>query len=111
MDVMKKREKEQEMLQIMLRRYCRSHHGTKKELCTECLSLLDYASVRTEKCPFMETKTFCSACKVHCYAPEKREKIRKVMKYAGPRMLIYHPLAAIRHVQVTLSAKMKERKK
>ena len=22
-----------------------------------------------ERCPFMENKTFCSACKVHCYKP------------------------------------------
>lgn len=28
------------------------------------------------KCPFMENKTFCSNCKVHCCKPEMRERIR-----------------------------------
>lgn len=46
----------------------------------------------------METKTFCSNCKVHCYRPEMREKIRVVMRYSGPRMLFCHPILALRHV-------------
>lgn len=45
----------------------------------------------------METKTFCSNCRVHCYRSEMREEIRKVMRFSGPRMIFYH-LAAIRHV-------------
>ena len=27
-----------------------------------------------------------------------KEKIRLVMRYAGPRMLLHHPIVAIRHV-------------
>ena len=26
-----------------------------------------YARECSDKCPFMETKTFCSNCRVHCY--------------------------------------------
>ena len=37
----------------------------------------------------METKTFCSNCKVHCYKPEMRKKIRAVMRFSGPRMIFY----------------------
>ena len=63
--------------------YCRGVHGTKRgELCEACRQLQAYADLRTEKCPFMETKTFCSACKVHCYSKEMQEKICEVMKYA-----------------------------
>ena len=51
-----------------------------------------------EECPFMETKTFCSQCKVHCYKKDKREQIRKVMRFSGPRMLVYHPVMAICHL-------------
>ena len=36
----------------------------------------DYAWARSDHCPFMEAKTFCSNCKVHCYRPEMREQIR-----------------------------------
>ena len=45
----------------------------------------------------METKTFCSNCRVHCYRSEMREEIRKAMRFSAPRMIFYHP-AAIRHV-------------
>ncbi len=27
-----------------------------------------------------------------------RQKMRQVMRYAGPRMLFYHPLIALRHL-------------
>ena len=77
--------------------YCRKKHGG-KTLCPDCAALDAYARLRSEKCPFMETKTFCSNCRVHCYKPEMREKIRAVMRFSGPRMLFYHPILAIRHV-------------
>ena len=61
-------------------------------------ALNDYAILRSDRCPFMESKTFCSNCKVHCYKPEMREKIREVMRFSGPRMIFYHPVMAVRHV-------------
>ena len=78
------------------------------ELCGQCEKLKEYTTARTMHCPFMETKTFCSACKVHCYSKEMQEEIRKVMRYAGPRMLFVHPVLAIRHVKVTLQNKRKQ---
>ena len=46
----------------------------------------------------MEMKTFCANCRVHCYKPEMRGKIREVMRYSGPRMMLHHPVMAARHV-------------
>ena len=80
-----KREKEKRIVRLMIRLYCREKHGGRKdaeELCEECRELEDYAALRVDKCPFMETKTFCSNCRVHCYRPEMREKIRRVMRTA-----------------------------
>lgn len=93
-----KREREKEMVSQMIALYCRKNHGTKGTLCPECAALNLYARQRSDKCPFMETKTFCSNCKVHCYKPEMREKIRAVMRFSGPRMIFHHPVAAIRYV-------------
>ena len=93
-----KREHEKQMVSQMIALYCRKKHGGRKELCPECAELDAYAQMRSEKCPFMETKTFCSNCKVHCYKPEMRERIREVMRFSGLRMLFHHPVAAIRHV-------------
>lgn len=97
MDVSTKREREKETVSLMIRLYCRKKHGS-KFLCSECSKLEEYARKRSDSCPFMETKTFCSNCKVHCYKPEMREKIREVMKFSGPRMLFHHPIMAISHV-------------
>ena len=97
MDVKTKREREKETVSLMIRLYCRKKHGG-KELCSECAALEAYARQRSDKCPFMETKTFCSNCKVHCYKKDMREKIRQVMRFSGPRMIFHHPVMAIRHV-------------
>lgn len=106
--VTQKREKETEVVSLMIALYCRGNHGTKKgQLCPECQALADYASARVANCPHMETKTFCSNCKTHCYKPAMREKIRNVMRYSGPRMLFHHPAMAIRHV---IESKKEKRK-
>lgn len=95
--VQTKREREKAMVSQMITLYCRKRHHT-RALCPECAALNEYARQRSDKCPFMETKTFCSNCKVHCYKPEMRERIRAVMRFSGPRMIFYHPVAAVRHV-------------
>lgn len=102
-----KREREKRTVALMIQLYCRKKHGTKKTLCHESEVLLQYAMRRSDKCPFMETKTFCSNCPVHCYKPAMREKIREVMRFSGPRMIFYHPIMAVRHV--TESKKEKKR--
>lgn len=123
----RKREREQEIVSQMIALYCKGNHsayrsvslreqgdemqqvpegaairerdsGERRDLCPECAELEAYAHARSERCPFMEEKTFCSNCTVHCYRPEMRKRIRTVMRYAGPRMLFHHPVMAIRHM-------------
>lgn len=93
-----KREREKQTVSLMIRLYCKKNHGTKNALCPDCRALTEYAMIRSDKCPFMESKTFCSNCRVHCYKPEMREKIRAVMRFSGPRMIFSHPVMAISHV-------------
>ena len=93
-----KREKEKRVVTLMIRLYCKKRHGTEKGLCPECAALAEYACERSNKCPFMENKTFCSNCRVHCYKPEMRSRIQKVMRFSGPRMIFYHPVMAIQHL-------------
>lgn len=103
MNITQKREREKKVVSLMIKLYCKKKHHTKDGLCEDCAALDAYARLRSDKCPFMETKTFCSNCKVHCYKPEMREKIREVMRFSGPRMLLYHPVLAIRHVMESKS--------
>ena len=94
----KKRQDEKRLISEMIAYYCQKKHGSAAgHICEDCQKLMDYANTRIERCPFTESKTFCSHCEVHCYAPEMRERIREVMRYSGPRMLIRHPLLAVRH--------------
>ncbi len=104
MDTQTKRQREKETVSLMIRIYCRKNHGG-KALCPDCAALDAYTRMRSDKCPFMETKTFCSNCKVHCYQPEMQEKIRTVMRFSGPRMIFYHPVLALRHVMETKKEK------
>lgn len=93
-----KRTRERIVVHHMIEAYCRGKHGTRRgSLCPECARLTEYADMRISRCPFMATKTFCSQCHVHCYAPEKLQAIKDVMRYAGPRMLLRHPVLVVRH--------------
>lgn len=94
---MERIEREKAVVGRMIAMYCRAHHGG-GEMCAECRELLEYARKRLSLCPKGNAKTSCRKCLIHCYAPDKREQIRSVMRYAGPRMLFVHPVAAIRHI-------------
>ena len=56
--VEKKRQKEQYVVEEMIRLYCRKNHGKEGHasggMCPECQKLADYAKQRSQKCPFME---------------------------------------------------------
>ncbi len=93
----KKRQGEIRLISEMISLYCKKKHGSSGALCGECKALSDYAISRITRCPFMEKKSFCSYCPVHCYSPEMREKIRTVMRISGPSMLLHHPLLSITH--------------
>lgn len=109
----RKRQKEQYVVEEMIRLYCRKNHGRQPggrgQMCPDCQALLEYARQRSQKCPFMEEKTFCSNCRVHCYKPEMREKIRKVMRFSGPKMLLYHPVLAVWHLLCSRREKLKRK--
>lgn len=119
---------EKKVVALMIRMYCRRHcrqqghngknsqtsqtsrttdtdqtartdarHNT-RPLCPECSALLDYALRRLDSCRFGNGKPSCRKCPVHCYRADMRERIRTVMRWAGPRMIFHHPLAATRHL-------------
>lgn len=97
--VEEKRQREKKVVGEMISIYCRgNHHTPAGQLCPQCQALKNYAMERSDKCPFMQEKTFCSNCKVHCYRSDMASQIRQVMRYAGPRMLLHHPVMALRHL-------------
>ena len=90
-------EEEKAVVEQMIRLYCRKREGHDR-LCPQCERLLAYAHSRLDHCRYGADKPTCRKCPIHCYRPEMKEKIRAVMRWAGPRMLLYHPLATLRHM-------------
>ncbi len=84
----------------MLEIYCRAQHGPGRELCAECAQLAAYANRRIDRCPYGRDKPACVNCPIHCYRTEPRERMRDVMRFAGPRMLTRHPVLALLHILV-----------
>ena len=104
--------REQRTVTRMIGIYCRDKHGMAAgELCEDCRGLQEYAMLRLTLCPFQEGKTTCGNCPIHCYKRGMRDKIRDVMRFAGPRMLRHHPLLAIGHMIDGLRKKPIRKKK
>ena len=97
MAAMERFARESKTLTAMIAIYCRDHHAPQEGLCGECAALQSYALSRLERCTFGEDKPKCAACPIHCYKPALRTVIRAVMAYAGPRMLVRHPVLALGH--------------
>jgi predicted amidophosphoribosyltransferase len=91
-------DREDRTVQLMIQLYCHDHHTQNTGICEDCQNLMEYAHARLLRCPFAPDKPTCAICPVHCYKPEMREQVRQVMRYAGPRMLLRHPILAIRHL-------------
>jgi uncharacterized paraquat-inducible protein A len=93
----KRLNREWKTMEAMITIHCRDQHGSSMTLCAECQELLDYAGVRLERCRFGAEKPTCANCPVHCYQRTRRDQVKAVMRYAGPRMLWEHPVMALHH--------------
>lgn len=92
-----RRQREQRTLAAMIGMYCEAHHF-RRGLCADCADLGAYAERRLQRCVFGDAKPTCANCVVHCYRDDMRERVRAIMRWAGPRMLARHPILALRHV-------------
>ena len=91
-------DREKRTIKLMIDIYCQKKHGNNKgELCEECSELLEYVHKRLSFCKFGENKSTCSRCPIHCYKKDMKEKVKEVMKFSGPRLIIYNPVELVRH--------------
>ena len=97
-----KKEKELKVLAEFISIFCRENHrgeaksifaikdarlrdsfdGEELLLCQDCQKLLNHGIAKLLICPY-DPKPMCKKCETHCYAPDYRERIRKVMKFSG----------------------------
>lgn len=103
----KRLQQEKKTVELMIRIYCKSKDNYPNSLCPECKDLLDYSLLRLDNCKMGVLKPVCGKCKIHCYEKGMREKIKEVMRNAGPKMIFFHPILTIRHLlhSVNLSVK------
>ncbi|MHA2006743.1 MAG: nitrous oxide-stimulated promoter family protein [Promethearchaeota archaeon] len=91
-------EKEKEIVHAMIKMYCKNFHVSNEIACQECTNLATYAETRLKNCKYGEEKPTCANCPIHCYKPDMREQIKKVMRYSGPRMMYTHPIMGFRYL-------------
>lgn len=95
---MGKIEKEKQIISLMIEIYCEKVHAHPKgTLCEECQVLHEYAHKRLSFCKFGDEKTSCRKCPIHCYKKDMKQKVKEVMKFSGPRLIIYRPIEFIKH--------------
>ncbi|QSX33389.1 nitrous oxide-stimulated promoter family protein [Shewanella avicenniae] len=85
-------------IEVMMQIYCRAHHQGQNGLCQACAELLAYAETRLDRCPYGQLKPACRHCPIHCYKAEPKAQVQAIMRYSGPRMLLRHPILALRHL-------------
>lgn len=90
-------ERENQTIKAMIEIYCQKLHKNKNGFCSECQEVYDYASYRIRRCPHKDLKPACTKCEIHCFSQTMKEKIKQVMRFSGPRMLIYHPILSLFH--------------
>lgn len=91
-----KLEVELKTIKKMTRLYCRQHH--RQIDCERCHSFVEYAEKKLDRCVYGQDKPACKHCPIHCYKPEQKNLAKIIMRYAGPKMLIMHPILAIKHL-------------
>jgi hypothetical protein len=75
--------------------------GWKVGLCPECFALVKESVRHTNRCRHLAYKTFCHHCPTPCYALSVREKIRPIMRYSGPRLVMKHPVLGFQYFALT----------
>ncbi|MBN2536073.1 MAG: nitrous oxide-stimulated promoter family protein [Spirochaetales bacterium] len=100
---------EKKTVKAMINIYCSAHHNQKNGLCSVCQGIFEYAESKIDCCKFKSRDLVCSECKVHCFRPEIREKIREIMKYSGPKMIWRHPVLALRYLKNKITSKRMNR--
>ena len=65
-------------------------------LCQECAGLLEHGMMKRALCP-LNPKPACKSCRIHCYTPAYRRKIREIMAYSGRKMVLHGRLDYLWH--------------
>lgn len=107
-----RRQKKHDIVVQMVDIYCsgNKHKLDENGKCADCDLLLRYSKSRTDRCPYINETLFCSNCPTPCYRPDMKERMRDLMKYAGPRLFFKRPFTVIWHMIYDYFTRIKKRK-
>ncbi len=78
--------------------FCTGSHDGEEGPCNHCRQLLEQVKKAVDLCPYKEDKPVCGRCATYCYDPAVAQQLHSVMHYAGPRMMVRHPVLAFLHL-------------
>jgi hypothetical protein len=92
--------REKSTIEKMITIYCRGHRHSASGMCVDCEVVLRYAYERIDRCPFnASNKPACGLCRTNCFTPDMQLNFNRIMRYAGPRMMIRHPFLTLAHIR------------
>lgn len=97
--------KEKENIRKTFGVYCNANHGTTdNKLCPKCTALLTTVMLKIQRCPYSIAKPICDACETPCFGENATNEFRAIMKAGQKKMLLSHPLMAVKHKLAGLGA-------
>lgn len=88
--------------------YCRGNHDAALRgadaMCPECREAIERTLDRATACPHGHNHN-CEDCETHCQRGESQQQIKRIMRYAAPRMAFRHPLMTATYLRKKLSGK------
>mgnify|MGYP002624333519 CR=1 FL=1 len=97
--------KEKENIRKTFGLYCNANHGTTdNKLCPKCTALLTTVMLKIKRCPYGISKPICDSCETPCFGEVPTREFRSIMKSGQKKMLLSHPLMAVRHKLAGLGA-------
>lgn len=86
--------------------YCRGNHGAAAReddvMCSWCREAIEGTLERATACPYGHEHN-CEDCETHCQRGEAQENIKRIMRYAAPRMVVRHPIMTFGYLRKKLS--------
>ena len=97
--------KEKETIRKTFGVYCNANHGTTdNKLCPKCTALLTTTMLKIQRCPYGIGKPICDVCETPCFGEVPTKEFRNIMKSGQKKMLLSHPLMAVKHKLASLGA-------
>lgn len=88
--------------------YCRGNHDGSSRgsdaMCPECRKVIEATLERAAACPYGHEGN-CEDCATHCQRGDAQREIKRIMRYAAPRMAVRHPLMTATYLKKKIQSK------